>query len=101
MIRAILRAIEESDFSTLEKVDPARVLEKGRTPLHFAVIRRKHEVVRYLLKKGANPNLRDDYGNTPLHYAYENGDVEMVSILMRAGVDRGVVLEVLRKFGRL
>ncbi len=101
MVQEILRAIEESDFSTLDRIDPNRVLEQGRTPLHFAVIRGKHDVVEYLLDRGANPNLKDDYGNTPLHYAYENGDVKMVSILMKAGVDRGVVLEVLKKFGRL
>ncbi len=101
MVHEILRAIEEEDFRTLESIDPNGILEQGRTPLHFAVIRRKYGVVEYLLKRGANPNVRDRYGNTPLHYAYENGDVRMVSVLMKAGVDRGVVLEVLRKFGRL
>ncbi len=101
MVHEILRAVEESNFGVLDGVDPNRPLEQGRTPLHFAVIRGKRDVVEYLLKRGANPNLRDDYGNTPLHYAYENRDVKMVSILMKAGMDRGVVLEVLRKFGRL
>ena len=101
MVQDVIRAIEEEDFDYLSSIDPNGVVEQGRTPLHFAVIRKKHRVAEFLLKQGADPNMRDDYGNTPLHYAYENGDVEMVSLLMRSGVERGVVLEVLRKFGRI
>ena len=41
----------------------------GRTALHFAAGRRNMDLVRLLLKAGANPLARDACGNSPLHAA--------------------------------
>ncbi len=41
----------------------------GQTPLHVAVIRSNLFVAEALLKRGANPNARDDAGKTALDYA--------------------------------
>ena len=58
----------------------------ARTALHHAVA---HEpVVRLLLERGANPNIRDDGDDAmPLHFAAENGDMAVVRLLVEHGAD--------------
>ncbi|MEM3400080.1 MAG: ankyrin repeat domain-containing protein [Candidatus Micrarchaeia archaeon] len=40
-----------------------------------------------LVRKGADPNARDEYGNTVLYWAAIKGNVEIVRMLIEAGVD--------------
>ena len=77
------------------------VNERGNmTPLISAVYRHKPEVVKALLKNGADINLCDSYGNTALHFAIQElrhghcmtGDKEqdckaIVDILVKNGAD--------------
>jgi ankyrin repeat protein len=57
-----------------------------RSPLHFGVA---HEaVVRLLLERGADPNVRDDGDNAyPLHFAAENQDLAVIQLLLAHGAD--------------
>jgi uncharacterized protein len=57
-----------------------------RTALHFGV---HHEaVVRTLLQRGANPNIRDDGDNAfPLHFAAERGTLGIVRLLVEHGAE--------------
>jgi uncharacterized protein len=57
-----------------------------RTALHFGV---GHEpVVRVLLERGADPNIRDDGDNAmPLHFAVEGGNVAIIRLLVEHGAD--------------
>lgn len=48
---------------------------------------RHPEIVRYLLSKGANPNLTKPGGWTPLMYAANYGNVESLQLLLDAGAD--------------
>jgi uncharacterized protein len=57
------------------------------TALHSAVSRRHADVVRILLRAGANPNARQSAGWTPLHAAAANGDLASVDLLLEAGAD--------------
>ncbi|KAI9931980.1 hypothetical protein AWENTII_010289 [Aspergillus wentii] len=41
----------------------------GLTPLHFAALTGRPEMIKFLLSKGANPNARCQRGETPLHLA--------------------------------
>jgi ankyrin repeat protein len=57
-----------------------------RTALHHAIA---HEpVVRLLLERGANPNIRDEGDDAmPLHFAAERGDLAIVRLLIEHGAD--------------
>jgi ankyrin repeat protein len=57
-----------------------------RTALHFGA---RHEaVVRTLLERGADPNIRDEGDNAcPIHFAAERGDLAVVKLLIEHGSD--------------
>ena len=60
--------------------------EGGETPLFAAVIgSRDISVIRMLLEKGADPNIKDLRGRTPLYWTASYGDLEKVEILLKAG----------------
>ncbi len=61
------------------------------TALTGAVTARQAEVVRELLRHGANANYRYAGGLTPLHVAAVNGSLEIARLLIDAGADRAAV----------
>jgi len=69
---------------------------KGYTALHLTVTEKRLEIVRELIKSGANVNA-EEYGNkcTPLHLACMLGKVEIVKELVKAGGE----IEQADKFG--
>ena len=63
---------------------------EGGTPLHVAADRGYLRIVKFLLKHGANPNMKNDYGNTPLHDAAAFGHREVVKLLLEHGADPNI-----------
>ena len=59
--------------------------DEGLTPLHAAVImstsRGNMDCVKYLLEKGASPDVADLSGNSPMHTALQSENAEMVALL--------------------
>jgi ankyrin repeat protein len=75
---------------------PELVSERGflrgntgrRTALHYAVGGSHVDVVRLLLDRGADPNVRDDGDNAiPLCFACEKDDFEIIRLLVEHGSD--------------
>eukprot|EP01080_Neovahlkampfia_damariscottae_P010211 gene10211-2631_t len=56
-----------------------------RTPLHLAASEGQLEVVKYLIKKGADINAADRFRNTPIQDALRAGHNEVVSLLKSRG----------------
>lgn len=74
---------------------------RGNTPLHLAVGKgyidfsrdgepltiSNYELTQEMLKRGANPNIRNFKGDSPLHLACARRDVSMISLLLSHGAD--------------
>ena len=63
----------------------SRDITSGETGLHITVDRRDLTWTKFLLQKGANPNIADNNGRTPLIAAAQIGFVEGVQALVDAG----------------
>ena len=59
----------------------------GSTALMRAISRKHSNVVKILLKEGADPDLSDMRGNTPLYRAMTKKSVELTKMLLSAGAD--------------
>ena len=91
-IAGFFRAVTSGDPSTVRELldrDPALVRERdgaGAAALHRAV--GYPAIVRLLIERGADPNIRDVGDNaTPLHIAAANKHLESVRLLLDAGAD--------------
>ena len=94
-LHALLRAADQGDAAAVAHVldsQPDIINERGtleghtglRTALHFGV--GSAAVVRTLLERGADPNIRDEGDNAfPLHFAAESGDIDIVRLLVDHG----------------
>ncbi len=71
----------------IDKVNSINGNSKYGTPLTAAVFKGRKEIVRVLLKAGANPDIADTNGTTPLHYAVMMNDAETVRLLVNANAD--------------
>ncbi|XP_022081249.1 ankyrin repeat domain-containing protein 53-like [Acanthaster planci] len=63
----------------------------GAVPLHAAAERCHEDIVRLLLKNGADMNAQTSYGDTPLHLAAFRGHYTTVRCLVEAGCDLHIV----------
>lgn len=62
----------------------ARTQETGEGALHIVVKRADMTYLRFLLQKGADPNLRDRQGTTPMLLAVRQGQADMIPVLAAA-----------------
>jgi hypothetical protein len=74
-------------FKIIKNYDINTCDEEGNTLLALACMNREFEIVKYLLKNGANPNCINSDKNTPLHYALANHDYPIADLLIQNGAN--------------
>lgn len=65
----------------------------ARTPLHYAALQGKLNVVKRLLKGKARNATRDCYGVSPAHYAAQRGYIDVVDCILKSA---GGVVSIIR-----
>ncbi|KAK4471982.1 hypothetical protein MN116_005360 [Schistosoma mekongi] len=64
--------------------------KNGRTLMHYAADFGQKEICDYLIRKGADINVNDNFGVTPLLAAIYEGHVDCVSLLLNNGAKLGL-----------
>ena len=59
-------------------------------PIHCAVFNDNYEVLKLLLIRGADPNVKTDDGEMPLNWAVENQKYDMAELLLKYGADKQI-----------
>lgn len=66
------------------KMDPNIKCNNNNTPMHFAVLNKKMNVIDILLENGGSPCEINDNGNTPIVFACESANLEIFHKLFEA-----------------
>jgi len=110
MIKDIINAIINNELTSAAKLLQAYAREKNcsvkrvldwragksqKTLLHYAVDYERPRIVKFLLRRGANPNIPDYEGKTPLDYADGFEDRPRATAFMRRGCRDAECAEIL------
>ncbi|XP_519806.3 transient receptor potential cation channel subfamily A member 1 [Pan troglodytes] len=76
-IELMEKITRDSSLEVLHEMD-----DYGNTPLHCAVEKNQIESVKFLLSRGANPNLRNFNMMAPLHIAVQGMNNEVMKVLL-------------------
>ncbi len=76
------------DLSKINELD-----ECGWTPLYRSIISGDVSSTTFLLKKGADPNIKCTMGETPLYQAVEMEKIDHIKILLKNGADPNITNE--------
>ncbi len=79
--------VEKLLNKTNNSIIDARARDNGEGALHYVVKRDDATYLRYLLGRGADPNVRDDAGNSPVMTAVISGNGDLIDILAKAHAD--------------
>jgi hypothetical protein len=79
----LVRALAQADARAVSQ--RMSRFEYHRTPLHFAVLKNRADMVDLLLSLGADPATRDDRGYTPLSVASAKNEPSIAASLLAAG----------------
>jgi hypothetical protein len=79
----LIRQVAEQNPKALDR--QLSGFEQGQTPLHFAMNRKRYDILDLLIELGANLEAKDKNGHTALAAAMLRGDREAMSRLNAAG----------------
>ena len=72
-VESDINSIKLKLFLNKNEIDLTSFSETGKTALSSSVYFKKFDSVELLLKRGANPDVKDNEGKVALHYAYKIG----------------------------
>jgi ankyrin repeat protein len=90
LILACYRGNVEVAKFLIDNVKDINYKSKEGTALSGLSFRYNKELVEYLLKKNADPNIADANGTTPLFWAVKSGNKELTELLLRYKADKTV-----------
>ena len=64
-----------------------RMDSTGYTPLMLSSLSGSHDVVKFLLDRGADPSIAENDGYTPMHGAAFQGQAAVIKVLLEYGID--------------
>jgi len=64
--------------------------EYGKTPLHWAIIKKSFKISKLLIEKGAKLDIKDKNGQTPLHLSTMIKSLKIVKLLIKKGANINV-----------
>jgi hypothetical protein len=79
----LIRTLVEQNPGALDRCMSR--FERGQTPLHFAIDRKRYDILNLLIELGADLEAADKSGQTPLAVAMLRGDREAMRCLHAAG----------------
>ena len=65
-------------------------LSTGNTLLMYATTNNLKSITELLLKKGAEPNIQNNFGNSALHLAYKNDNIFIINLLLEHGAEQKI-----------
>lgn len=85
-VRTLFKAVLEENISAIERLliilkNTEIENKEGDTPLIYAVKNKKMKSIRYLVKRGCDPNYQNSSGDSPKNIALESGDIKLLAIL--------------------
>lgn len=84
-IDEIFKAINDDDIEAIKILLRGNNFdisdENGNTPLHWAVMNERKEIVALLMKHNVNTTAENNDGKTPLHYAIAKRNLEILKLL--------------------
>ena len=93
----LIEAIEKKDLLLVEKMLTEGANINAQDEYSDSVLKKvvfilqedaeRHDVIKFLLDKGADPNLLDDEGGSPMYQPMFNMDTEMLELLLDYGAD--------------
>ncbi len=81
-LRLIEKVVEENPAALERKMSR---FEGGQTALHFAINRKRYDILDLLIELGADVDAKDMSGQSPLEMAMLRGDQEAIRRLKKAG----------------
>jgi len=84
----LCNAILKGDLATVKKFveygTDVNEMSNGLTPLMLAARYNKVEIIKYLVEKGADKQIKDERGNTAMKYAENSKSLEALEFLKQA-----------------
>ena len=85
------------DYGT--SVNEKNLNNKNNTPLHAAIAENKLDIIKLLIQRGANVNLKNDDEKTPLDFVMILRGIESTALELSENYRMPLIYEILRKHG--
>ena len=80
----------KNEEEAINRIINRQEISTGNTLLMYATINNLISIVEFLLKKGAEPDIQNNFGNSALHFAYRNDNFFIINLLIEYGAEQKI-----------